>query len=84
MSKWISVKKRLPKETEKGIIGTTHSDEVLITVESDALKRKHVETAYLADGKWICLPFDIFDTFGIPYTVTAWRPMPEPYEGGGR
>lgn len=81
MSKWISVKKRLPKEKKHSLGGIAHSEEVLITIESDAFNHKHVEAAYLTGGKWMCVALDVLNAACISYTVTAWRPMPEPYEG---
>lgn len=52
------------------------SKEVNVTIEDD--KGKKVTThARTCDGEWRC---DLL-RWNKTYRVTAWRPLPEPYEG---
>lgn len=82
-SKWISVKKEMPKEhdsifakwknTNKWLNGMYEkiSDYVNVTVKfSDGTKKTY--TAFTRDGKWANL-----STVGNPI-VTHWMPLPEP------
>lgn len=82
-SKWISVKKEMPKEhdsifakwkdTNKWLQGMYEkiSDYVNVTVKfSDGTKKTY--TAFTRDGKWTNL-----STLGNPI-VTHWMPLPEP------
>lgn len=82
-SKWISVKKEMPKEhdsifakwknTNKWLNGMYEkiSDYVNVTVKfSDGTKKTY--TTFTRDGKWANLA-----TLGNPI-VTHWMPLPEP------
>ena len=85
---WIPVEERLPEE-EPSIFakfkGTSKwsnsmfektSKEVNVTIEDD--KGKKVTThAHTCDGEWKC---DLL-RYNKTYRVTAWMPLPEPYEG---
>lgn len=82
-SKWISVKKEMPKEhdsifakwknTNKWLNGMFEkvSDNVNVTVKfSDGTKKTY--TTFTKDGKWANLP-----KFGNPIVI-HWMPLPEP------
>ena len=66
MTDWISVEKELPEDME----------DVLVTC-IDVLNEQYVETAFLDRdaSKWV------ISAWSPPYPkVTAWQPLPKPYE----
>lgn len=72
MTKWISVKKDMPKEDNK----TKTSDDVLVTVKdiSKGITFVHIDrTNY---GKWVA--FDLYGDMDR-YDVLAWMSKPDPY-----
>lgn len=85
--RWIPVEKGMPEEYQtifaklKGTIKwrdsmfEKKSNEVNIIVEDDKGK-KEVAHAHTIDGKWSC---DLL-RWNKAYHITAWMPLPEPYE----
>ena len=80
---WIPVSEKLPEEDYCTGRGIQHSAEVLVTIVHHANDDDtFVDTAMTVDGVWqlTCPPDDDPD---IPKwcEVTAWMPLPEPWEG---
>ena len=72
MTKWISVKKDMPKEDDK----TKISDDVLVTVKDINEDMTFVHIDRTNCGKWMA-----FDLYGDKNrcNVLAWMPKPDPY-----
>lgn len=79
---WIPVTERLPDEKDAGILknfGTSkRSDYVLISIDVNGNQMTSIGCTY--DGVW---HWD--KKYAFPdWEVTAWQPLPDPYEGENR
>lgn len=72
MTKWISVKKDMPKEDNK----TKMSDVVLVTVKDINKGTAFVHMDRTNCGKWVA--FDLYGDMNR-YDVLAWMSKPDPY-----
>lgn len=66
-SGWIPVSERMPEEYNGASVP------VLVTVERQLEGDKFVTMAFTMNGHWSCFEAEI----------TAWMPLPEPFERGG-
>lgn len=82
--RWIPCIKKLPEMHDAGIlkkIGINMiSDQCNITVRVDG-NAMVLSDATLRDGKWHTRYLQSLDVIGKTYEVTAWMPLPDPYEG---
>lgn len=82
---WTLCSKRLPEEHEwigTKTFGTTISDEVYVTFESQKGERftKHLNFQNGKVSSFTQREIDVFYKDAVPI---AWMPLPEPYKGGG-
>jgi len=81
---WTPCDEGLPETRDAGILNNVGISEVsdmnLITIKKG--KAGIVRTAWLQDGKWHCDLLDLLGYENPSYKVTAWMPLPDPYEGG--
>ena len=80
LPRWIPCSERLPEEKDAGILKKVgikkRSEYDLATVEVKG--ERTTVTACTHDGKW-----DFNMKYAFPgFKIVAWRPMPEPYQGG--
>lgn len=81
---WTPCDEGLPETRDAGILSNVGISEVsdmnLITIKKG--RAGIVRTAWLQDGKWHCDLLDLLGYENPSYKVTAWMPLPDPYEGG--
>lgn len=91
MSEWIPCTEGMPKEYDSQ--DYTESKDVLITLCCNSEKYKETEKGFTINGKWYYAPTLRFSNprtccLAVPtddeWQVTAWMPLPEPYEAERR
>lgn len=81
---WIPCSKKLPEMHDAGpmmkLLGIKEeSKKVEISVKSGGVSL--VISGWLRDGKWYSPYLNAYVARKMNYEVTAWMPLPEPYEG---
>ena len=83
MTLWVPCSERMPEEQDAGIMKKfgiqLMSKKVLITIESNGEKAVD-NNAHTRDGEWHSSFLQFLKAGGKECRVTAWMPMPEPYE----
>ena len=82
---WITCNEKLPEMHEAGpmmkLLGIKEeSKRVEISVKSGGVSS--VISGWLRDGKWYGPDLNAYIARKMNYEVTAWMPLPDPYEGG--
>lgn len=67
-NRWISVDERLPKPSKRCLVSAIWEGE-------GYTKESIYDAVYGSDGLWHSHGYE-----PVPYRVTAWRPLPEPYK----
>lgn len=83
---WIPCSKKLPEMHDAGpmmkLLGIKEeSKKVEISVKAGGVSS--VISGWLRDGKWYSPELNAYVARKMNYEVTAWMPLPEPYEGSG-
>lgn len=84
--RWIPCSKKLPEMHDAGpmmkLLGIKEeSKRVEISVKAGGVSS--VISGWLRDGKWYSPDLNAYVARKMNYEVTAWMPLPDPYEVGG-